>query len=174
MKAAWLCFERAVERISTINGYLSGVLIAVSATIVTYEVVWRYFFSHPHAWSLELNIFLLIAATFLAASYTQFKRGHIGTEVLDLVLSKRLILWRIFLGDCLSFVFCIFIGIQVSLYAMKAWREGWVTDSVWAPSLWVPYSLIAIGMILISLQYLVQIVNEVAALIAVDQKGELK
>ncbi|MGH8745399.1 MAG: TRAP transporter small permease [Burkholderiales bacterium] len=148
-----------MEIACSITGYLGGVLIAISAATVTYEVIWRYYLVHPHTWSLETNVFLLIAATFAAAAYTQLKRGHVGTEVLDLLLPKRWIPWRVLFGDILSCVVCGFIGVQVGLYAIHAWRENWTTDSVWAPHLWIPHAIISAGMLLIALQYLVQIVD---------------
>ncbi len=153
-----------MNRVSTITGYISGVLIAVSAVCITYEVIWRYYLVRPHTWALEANIFLLIAATFLASPFTQLKRGHIGTEVLDLVLPARWVPWRVLLGDVLAFLLCGFIWIRVSLYAMQAWTEGWTTDSIWAPHLWIPYVLIAVGMLLTTLQYLVQIVEQIGHL----------
>ncbi|MEO6986469.1 MAG: TRAP transporter small permease [Paralcaligenes sp.] len=161
MTGLWRCFSRTMARISTATGYLSGLLIAVSAACITYEVIWRYYLVRPHTWALEANIFLLIAATFLASPFTQLKRGHIGTEVLDLVIPAKWIPWRVLFGDCLSLLLCSFIGFRVSLYAMQAWREDWTTDSVWAPHLWIPYALIAVGMLLTSLQYLVQIVEQI-------------
>jgi TRAP-type C4-dicarboxylate transport system permease small subunit len=162
--AMWRGFCRGMEIASTVTGYLGGALIAISAGTVTYEVIWRYYLVHPHTWALEANVFLLIAATFAAASFTQLKRGHVGTEVLDLLLPKHWIPWRVLFGDVLSCVLCGFIGVQVALYAIHAWEEDWTTDSVWAPHLWIPHALISAGMLLITLQYLVQIVEDVRLL----------
>jgi TRAP-type C4-dicarboxylate transport system permease small subunit len=52
----------------------------------------------------------------------------------------------------------------VSLYGHQAWTEGWTTDSTWGPSLWIPFALIAAGMWLTVLQFLVQIVEAIARL----------
>jgi TRAP-type C4-dicarboxylate transport system permease small subunit len=165
----WRGFGRMMKGISTITGYFSGVLVVVSAGCITYEVIWRYYLVRPHTWSMEANIFLLIAATFLASSFTQLKRGHIGTEVLDLVLPASWVPWRVLFGDILSFAICGFLSIRVGLYGMQAWSEGWTTDSIWAPHLWIPFALIAIGMLLTALQYLIQIVEQISHL---HRKGD--
>lgn len=156
--------ERAVAVLSRICGYVTGGSIALSAALITYEVIWRYFLTEPHTWSLEVNVFLLIGATFLASSFTQLERSHVGTEVLDLILPKHWIPWRILFGDILSCAVCLFIAVSVSLYTHQAWSEGWTTDSTWGPSLWIPFSLIAVGMWFTVLQFLVQIVDAIAHL----------
>jgi len=161
----WRVFGQAMGVVSTVSGYFTGGLIVVSAGLITYEVIWRYYLVRPHTWSMEANIFLLIGATFLASSFTQLKRGHVGTEVLDLLLPKSWIPWRVVLGDILSCAVCGFIGASVSLYAVQAWNEGWTTDSLWAPPLWIPYTLIAVGMWLTALQGLVQIVEQLGRLL---------
>lgn len=156
----WHAFVRGVEAISQFAGYLSGAAIVASAVVITYNVIWRYYLGQPHTWSLEVNVFLLVGATFVAASYTQHRRGHVGTEVLDLVLPKHWIPWRILIGDVLSAAVCGFIAAHVSSHTYMAWDLGWRTSSTWAPPLWIPYFLIAVGMWMITLQYAVQIVEQ--------------
>lgn len=170
----WRIFSRAMAAISVISGYITGALIVLSALLITYEVIWRYYLVEPHTWSLEVNIFLLIGATFLASSFTQLKRGHVGTEVIDLILPKHWIPWRVVLGDVLSCAVCAFIGTSVASYAIKAWTEGWATDSLWGPPLWIPFALIAVGMWMTALQSLVQIVDQLSALCNKTQTGAHK
>jgi TRAP-type C4-dicarboxylate transport system permease small subunit len=159
---AWSAFRRTFKRVNALTGLVGGLLIVVSCIAISNEVVWRYYLRHPHTWSLEFNIFLLIGATFLAAGHTQALRGHVGTEVLETLMPARWNRRRIFVGDVLSLLLCAFIAVKVWQYAGVAWVEGWTTDSVWAPHLWVPYSLMAFGMTLLTLEYIVQIVEDVA------------
>jgi TRAP-type C4-dicarboxylate transport system permease small subunit len=161
MHAAWQAFARAIQRVNAWTGLVAGVLVLVSCIAITNEVVWRYYLQHPHTWSLEFNIFLLIGATVLAANYTQMKRGHVGTEVLETLMPARWNRWRLLVGDVLSAFFCAFIAVKVAEYGWQAWSEGWTTDSVWAPPLWIPYALMAAGLALITLEYVIQIVEDV-------------
>lgn len=160
--AAWRGFSRAVRRLNHLTGLAAGLLIVASCVVITNEVIWRYYLHRPHTWNLELNIFLLIGATFLAANYTQMKRAHVGTEVLQTVMPARWNRRRILAGDILSALLCMFAAAMVLRYDGQAWGEGWTTDSTWAPPLWIPYTLIGIGLVLISLEYIVQIVEEIA------------
>ncbi len=159
----WRGFCRAVRALNYVGGIVAGLLIMTSAVIITNEVVWRYYLRQPHTWNLELNIFLLIGATFLAANYTQMRRGHIGTEVLQALMPAHWNRWRIFAGDVLSALLCLFVAVMVLQYDWQAWSQGWTTDSTWAPHLWIPYTLIGVGMALITLEYIIQIVEEIGS-----------
>ena len=171
MTRLWKFLNRNMAGLSKVLGYLTGILIVLSAVLVTYEVIWRYYLVRPHTWSLEVNIFLLIGATFLASPFTQLRRGHVGTEILDLVLPRHWVPWRVVFGDVLSCAVCAFIGYTVTSYAMKAWSEGWVTDSLWAPPLWIPFALIAAGMWLTAIQSLAQVIDQVGVLCRRQEEG---
>ncbi len=160
MGQAWRAFRLAVQWINVATGYLGALLIVFSTVAISYEVVARYYFRQPHDWHLELNIFLLIASTFLAAAYTQQGRAHVGIEVLESLLSPGWNRWRHLAGDILSAVFCGFVSFYAWRYFSEAWKGGWVTDSLWAPRLFIPYFFMSLGMTTLTLQFLVQIVDD--------------
>jgi TRAP-type C4-dicarboxylate transport system permease small subunit len=160
MRQAWLAFRHVARWTNFVTGYTSGLLIVFSTLAISFEVVSRYFLRTPHDWNLELNIFLLIASTFLAAAATQEGRGHVGIEVLDSLLPPRWNWWRHLIADILSAVFCGFIAYYAWRYFSEAWEGNWVTDSIWAPRLWIPYFFMALGMTTLTLQFIVQILDE--------------
>ena len=120
MRKVWGLFAASVQRLNVFLGYVAALLIIVSTLAISYEVVWRYVFRHPHDWSLEFNIFILVGATFLAAAHTQMKRGHVGIEVLDHLLPPRWNRWRRLLSDVLSLSFCAFVTFYVWKYFHEA------------------------------------------------------
>jgi TRAP-type C4-dicarboxylate transport system permease small subunit len=157
MLRIWRLFAGTVERLGVFFGYVAALLIVTSAVVISYEVVWRYVFRQPHDWNLEFNIFLLVAATFLAAAHTQMRRGHVGIEVLEQRLTPRGRRWRRLLSDILSLALCAFLTVYIWKYFFEAWQGGWVTESTWAPKVWIPYAFMGFGMTLLCLQFVVQI-----------------
>jgi len=157
MLKAWSRFAGAVQRLNAFFGYVAALLIIVSTVAISYEVVSRYVFRHPHDWNLEFNIFILVAATFLAAAHTQMKRGHVGIEVLEQTLSPRWNRRRRLASDILSLAFCVFLTVYIWKYFHEAWQGDWVTESTWGPKVWIPYFFMGFGMTMLCLQFVVQI-----------------
>jgi TRAP-type C4-dicarboxylate transport system permease small subunit len=158
---AWRLFSGTVRKVNELMAYLSAALILVCTLVLVYEVVTRYVIQVSNDWVIELSIFMLIAATFLAAAHTQRERAHVGIEVLDEVMSAKWNRWRYIFGDVASTLFCALIAYLSWVYWHEAWEEGWETSSTWAPKLWIPYFFMALGMTLLVLQYVVQVVEDV-------------
>jgi len=150
-----------------------GMLALLAASLVlTSSVVTRYLFKASTDWQDETAVFLLVGATFLCGAFVQSIRGHVGIEAVSTLLSRRADAFRRIGVDLLCLAFC-------ALFAWKSWtllHEAWVdkqtTSSSWAPPLWIPYSLMSIGMTLLALQLVVHVaasVNRVRAVAAEER-----
>ncbi|CAN7276879.1 TRAP transporter small permease [Pseudoduganella sp. LjRoot289] len=142
---------------------LNKALLAVSmcaliltALILTYSVVSRYFFNAPTDWQDEASVFMLVGVTFSCAAYVQSYRGHIGIEALAGLLPARVNAVRLFVVDLLSMLFCAFFSWKSWTLWHEAFVDGQTTTSTFAPPLWIPYGMMALGMTLLTLQLLLQ------------------
>jgi TRAP-type C4-dicarboxylate transport system permease small subunit len=140
---------------------LSMVAMITTALILTYSVVSRYFFHAPTDWQDEASIFMLVGVTFFCCAYVQSFRGHIGIEALAAILPPKANAVRLFIVDLLSFLFCAFFSWKSWTLWHEAWADGQTTTSTFAPPLWIPYSMMAAGMTLLTLQILLQVLARI-------------
>ncbi len=140
---------------------LGMLALLVASLILTSSVVTRYFLHWSTDWQDEAAEFCLVGATFLCSAFVQAIRGHVGIEAVSSVLPERVNRVRIVIVDLAGFAFCAFFAWKSCTLLREAWTEGQTTSSSWAPPLWIPYALMAAGMILLSVQLAVQAVVSV-------------
>jgi TRAP-type C4-dicarboxylate transport system permease small subunit len=148
--------QKVLDGINLLMAIGSAVAILLAGIVLTWEVIGRYFLGAPSNWQDELSVFLLIGATFASAGWTQGRRGHVGIEALGHVLPPGINRVRCFLADLIALLFCAFFAWKAAELLGEAWEEGQTTPSSWGPPLWIPYACMAFGMVLLSLQLLVQ------------------
>ena len=162
-----------LERLNRLALYLSMVALMLTAIIMTYSVVARYFFHVPSDWQDDVTVFMLVGVIFLCAGYAQSYRSHIGIEALAAILPATANALRLLLVDLVSFAFCAFFSWKSWTLLHEAWAEGQTTSSTIALPLWIPYAMMAFGMALLSLQLLVQAMARLTDLNRrTDRKGE--
>jgi TRAP-type C4-dicarboxylate transport system permease small subunit len=136
---------------------LSMLALVFTALILTYSVVVRYFLHQPTDWQDEISVFMLVGVIFLCAAYVQSVRGHIGIDAVASILSPAVNKIRLFLVDLFSLVFCLFFAWKSWTLFYEALSEGQTTSSMLAPPMWIPYSIMALGMSMLAVQLLLQI-----------------
>ena len=151
---------RALNKVIVIPCMLA--LVAASC-ILTYSVVARYFLKISTEWQDEAAVFLLVGATFLAGAFVQSFRGHVGIEAVATLLPPGVDRVRVLIVDIVTAAFCAFFAWKSWTLFHEAWVEGQTTTSSWGPPLWIPYSVMAAGMTLLTLQVLGQLAIEVFA-----------
>ena len=148
-----------LNRVNNALLFISMLAMVLTAAVLSYSVIMRYFFKAATDWQDEAAVFLLVGVTFSCAAYVQSFRGHIGIEALAGLLSPRVNRVRLIVVDLLSFLFCAFFSWKSWTLFHEALVEGQTTSSTLAPPLWIPYSLMAFGMTLLAVQILVQLIG---------------
>src|SRR4051812_33117075 len=150
--------ERIIAALNQFIVIVSSVALLGASLVLTYSVVVRYFLKYSTDWQDEMSVFLIVGAVFMSAAAIQAQRGHIGIEAIVGLLPKRVNHVRILLVDAASLAFCGYFAWKSITLLHEAIVDDYHSSSTWAPPLWIPYSLMTAGMILLSVQLLMQIV----------------
>lgn len=143
----------------------SMVALVLTSAVLTYSVITRYFFKTATDWQDEASVFMLVGATFMCTAYVQSMRGHVGIEAIASLLPASVNRVRAMLVDIVSMLFCSFFAWKSWALFHEAWVEGQTTSSSFAPPLWIPYSLMAVGMSLLALQLALQSLIQIAEML---------
>lgn len=144
---------RFVNRIVMAFGMLA---LIIAAVVLTSSVVTRYFLRWSTDWQDEAAVFCLVGATFMCSGFVQSIRGHVGIEAVSSILPAAVNRVRVAIVDLLCLGFCSFFAWKSWTLLHEAWVDDQTTSSSWAPPLWIPYSLMTVGMLLLSVQLLLQ------------------
>lgn len=145
-----------------VNGAIfvvASLALIAAALVLTEGVLARNLWGDSSEWQEEVTVFLLLGAMFLSMASVQARRGHIGIDALTGLLPASVDRGRRLLVDVTSLAF-------VGFFSWKCWQmlhEAIVEDShtmsTWGPPLWIPYSLMTAGMILLTLQIALQVIG---------------
>jgi TRAP-type C4-dicarboxylate transport system permease small subunit len=151
--------ERILAGINHVIVIISSAALVVASCVLTYSVASRYFLHFSTDWQDELSVFLIVGAVFMSAAAIQARRGHVAIEAIVGLLPPRVNAIRQWLVDAASLVFCSYFAWKSWTLLDEAWVENYHSGSTWGPPLWIPYSLMAVGMTLLSLQLLLQVAS---------------
>jgi TRAP-type C4-dicarboxylate transport system permease small subunit len=150
-------FVRVLDALDRVLISACALATIAAGLVLTYSIAVRYVLHSSTDWQDEMAVFLLVGATFLSAPYVQSMRGHIAIEAIEGFLPERIERVREILSDIICLLFCGFFAWQSWLLLLEAIDDGRVTDSAWAPPLWIPYSLMTAGMSLLTLRLVMQL-----------------
>jgi TRAP-type C4-dicarboxylate transport system permease small subunit len=156
-KAAGGLAERALALTNRAIVLVSSIALVVASFVLTYSVVSRYFLHFSTDWQDELSVFLIVGAVFMSSASIQERRGHVAIEAIIGLLPAGINRVRQVMADGASFAFCAFFAWKSWLLLAEAWSENFHSESTWGPPLWIPYSLMTIGMTLLAVQLAMQI-----------------
>jgi TRAP-type C4-dicarboxylate transport system permease small subunit len=138
---------------------IASIALVAASLVLTYSVIVRYFLHISTDWQDEMSVFLIIGAVFMSSAAIQARRGHVAIEAISSMLPPRANRIRLIIVDILSVLFCGFFAWKAWVLLEEAWVDNFHSGSTWGPPLWVPYSLMTFGMMLLTVQILLQVVG---------------
>ncbi|MEM9629921.1 MAG: TRAP transporter small permease [Pseudomonadota bacterium] len=147
-------FVLAVEKMSTVAGWISALLIVSAVTITCQMIFVRFVLNGSTVWQTEAIVYLVIASTLFGLPFVQMLRGHVNVDLIPMWLPekgrRRLLLLTLALS-CLIVALMFIFGLE---FWHQAYAGGWRSDTVWGVRLWIPYLPLPFGFGLLLLQLL--------------------
>ena len=138
----------------------AAVLLLIAAMLVICQMVFaRYFFRWPTIWQTDFVVYAATAAVFVGAPYVLMTRGHVGVDVIEMMVKPRTQRRLQILGSVLGLAFCGAMFVASWMYFHEALTEGWTTSSIWRLPLWIPILPMPIGFGLLCLQYVAELLK---------------
>jgi len=153
--------SRWIDYSSDTGGVIAAVCLMGVTCIVALEVVMRYIFNSPTTWVSEMSVYLCMAIGLLGAAYALKNDSHFSiTIVIDRLTAKnrrRMKIVTHLMGLAYSAVF-VYKGAAMSWFSYDI--EDVSTGLLEVP-LWIPWLLVPIGGLLLSLQFINKLADEI-------------
>ncbi|MFC3166166.1 TRAP transporter small permease subunit [Ciceribacter thiooxidans] len=150
---------------------IATALVIAAMLVICQMIAMRYVLRQPTIWQTDFVVFSATAAMFLGAPYVLLKGGHVGVDVVEMMVGDRTRAVLRVLAGLLGLIFCVIMLIATWIQFHDAWAGNWKHSSVWAPPLWVPLAALPISFAMLCLQYLAQLATLVTALRAPVASG---
>jgi len=165
MRKTLRAINLSVDTITRLAEILSEVGLAFLMIMVFREVVWRYVFKNPSIFSVELSEYLLVFITFMSAAWVLSEDRHVNMTVLVDRLPKKIRLYLDIVTSILVMVFCSVLIWKGCITVIMAYVGGYHSSSLVNFPLWISYSIIPLGTLILLLQYIIRIGNNIKMLI---------
>lgn len=153
---------RALGLLETVLNLVSSTVLFLLMFYVTAEVTMRYLFNRPLSGHLELTQLLIAPSVFLALSYVQAHRGHVGMDLLVGRLRPR----------ARHLVETFTLAVALAAFVIIAWfswgaaylslEMGDVTPTAYLPTWWSK-AAVPVGSALLCLRLFLQLVESITA-----------
>ena len=170
--------ERICERTARAIELALAIAFLFAIGLNSTNVVGRYLLGRSILWADEVQIFIMIAMTFIGAVVVTWRRQHLRMDVLARMLPTPLQKALKVVELVLMLVLCSFVLVESQDYATRMFQLGRNSDSAGVP-MWIPHGSLAIGFGLLVVVCLVHIwtaartglADEVATAPAVFHEG---
>ncbi len=156
---------RAIDRFTDFTGTLVSWFNVVLVLVVSYEVISRYAFAAPTAWSFDLTYMLYSTIFMLGAAYALHKGAHVRTDFFFENWSIRT------QGTIDSVAYIVFFFPSLLVFLIVSGHEAWYAFDIgetseqtpWRPILWPFKAVVPLTCLLLLIQGLSETIKSVYA-----------
>jgi C4-dicarboxylate transporter DctQ subunit len=148
---------RGIDKLSWLGETLAEVGTCVLAVVVIWGVVLTYVFKSSDIFSVEMSEYLLIFICFVSIPYILREGRHVRVDAVVQLLSPKS-RWRVeLISSILAMGFCVLVVWKAAGVTVLNYQRGFRSASLVSLPLWIPYLIITLGFLILTLQYIVTI-----------------
>jgi len=152
---------RGINKLSWLGETLAEIGTCVLAVVVIWGVVLTYVFKSSDIFSVEMSEYLLVFICFVSIPYILREGRHVRVDALVQLLSPKS-RWRVeLIASILTMGFCVLVVWKAAGVTLLNYQRGFRSASLVSLPLWIPYLIITLGFLILTLQYIV-VIRELA------------
>lgn len=150
---------RLIDLLGRIAGYFAAAMIVGIAALVLSEIAFRNLLNISLTFAWDYSAYMMAGVIFLGAAFTLRSGGHVRVSLLTHNVPPKLA-HAIDLAAT-AFALCIsgFAAYALTLFAWSSFATGRTSSTIDATPLIYPQGIIAIGAILLALQFLARLIR---------------
>lgn len=148
---------RGINKLSWVGEILAEIGACVLAVVVIWGVVLTYAFKSSDTFSVEMSEYLLVFICFASIPYILREGRHVRVDALVEVLSPKSRSRVELVSSILALGFCALVVWKAAGVTLLNYERGFRSASLVSLPLWIPYLIITLGFLILTLQYIVQI-----------------
>ena len=158
--------DRIIAAVSRIALVGAEIILMLMLAMMASEVIVRNLFNHSLEVTDELAGYFLVALTFLALGVSLHDGAFFRVQFIFERLPRRIQHWVACAFTALSILFVGILDWQLFKLVQSSFRRGNVEPTLLATPLWIPQTVMPIGMTLLLLVLIAMFAKEIAALVA--------
>ena len=152
--------DRAFDRVARIIELALAVAFIFAVLLNFANVIGRYVLGHSLLGAEEVQVFIMVAMTFVGAAVVSQRNMHLRMDVLVRFMPEPVRLWLRLIELLLLIVLAGVVVTQSALYAQRMFSIGRTSDMAGVP-MWIPHGMVAAGfglMLIVALRRLMSAV----------------
>jgi C4-dicarboxylate transporter, DctQ subunit len=150
-------FLRGINKASWLGEILAEIGTCVLAVVVIWGVVLTYVFKSSDIFSVEMSEYLLVFICFASIPYILREGRHVRVDAFVQLLSPKSRPRLEIVASLLAMGFCVIVVWKAAGVTLLNYQRGFRSASLVSLPLWIPYLIITLGFLFLTLQYIVQI-----------------
>lgn len=153
-----ISLKRALDRVYDLCGVLAAACVAAISLLVFSEIILR-FFGGTIPGVIELAMFSLLAASFLALAQTLRRNEHIRITILigrvPMRARRWLEMWSLAVSACIFATMAYYTVIM----AFESYEFNEMSDGVVGIPLWIPQVIMFVGIVLVTIAFIEELIT---------------